>query len=167
MNIHGVNPSSSPTSSAGRRRAAEPSGAKWLAHHARELNAYVTEGMRTLSNVEETELSSRKITWVESIKTHFKKIKHRIIVAFCSMRLHCHFYLDDDTRKELKRSVRQAENELKILDSEQQRMNNVERMKEQLEDGEYGKAAKSAFEAGCHGLREGFCKMRKNIAGNQ
>lgn len=164
MHIHGVDPYGPKTSPAGRRGAAEfRSGTERLARHARELNAYVTEGMRTPSNTEDTELSSRTVSWMESIKTHFKKIKHRIIIAVCNMRLHCHFYTDDDTRRELKRSVRESERELNILDSEQQRKFHVNQLKEELDDGRIGEAARHALQAGCQGVREFFHKFQKDV----
>ena len=164
MHIHGVNPYGPTTPPAGRRGAAElRSGTERLARHARELNAYVTEGMRTPSNTEDTELSSRTVSWMESIKTHFKKIKHRIIIAVCNMRLHCHFYVDDDTRRELKRSVRESERELKILDSEQQRKFHVNQLREELDDGRIGEAAKHAFQAGVQGMRNLFHEFQKGL----
>lgn len=164
MHIHGVNPYRPDTPPAGRRGAAElRSGTERLARHARELNAYVTEGMRTPSNTEDTELSSRTVSWMESIKTHFKKIKHRIIIAVCNMRLHCHFYIDDDTRRELKRSVRKSERELNILDSEQQRKFHVNQLREELDDGRIGEAAKHALQAGCQGVREFLHKFQKDV----
>ena len=164
MHIHSVNSYGSATPPAVRRGAAElRSGTGRLARHARELNAYVTEGMRTPSNTEDTELSSRTVSWMERIKTHFKKIKHRIIIAVCNMRLHCHFYIDDDTRRELKRSVRKSERELNILDSEQQRKFHVNQLREELDDGRIGEAAKHALQAGCQGVREFLHKFQKDV----
>ena len=164
MHIPGVNQYGSTTPPAGRRGAAElRSGTERLARHARELNAYATEGMRTPSNTEDTELSSRTVSWMESIKTHFKKIKHRIIIAVCNMRLHCHFYIDDDTRRELKRSVRESERELKILDSEQQRKYHFNQLREELEDGRIREAATHALQAGRQGVLELFHKFQKEV----
>ena len=141
---------SSTHSVGGGRAEGLRSSAQRLANNARKLN-HATEG--TPSNIEDTELSSRKVAWVENIKIHLKIIKQRIIIAFCNMRLHCHFYCDENTCKELKRTVREAEVELKILDSEQRRRIHVNKMKKELEDGEYVKAGIQAVQAGFHRVR--------------
>lgn len=173
LTFHGTDSHSSCSSSSsspysvGRGGAAGLcSSAARLGRNARELN-YVTEGIRTPSNIEETELSSRKVAWVENIKIHLKKFKHRIIIAFCNMRLHCHFYSDDDTRKELKRTVRESQAELNILDSEQRRRIHVNQMREELEDRRYLEAGKHALRAGYHGAREGWRRLWKNVPENE
>ena len=137
------------------------SGAASLASNARKLNS--TEGLRSPSNTEETELSSRIVAWMENIKTHFEKLKHRIIIAVCKMRLHCHFYLDEDTRRELKQSVRVSERELRILDSEQQCKFHVNQSREEFEDGRLGEATKHALQAGIEGMRNLFHEFQKDL----
>ena len=160
--IYGTSSSSSSTYSVGRGGAAGLcSGAASLASNARKLNP--TEGLRSPSNTEETELSSRIVAWMENITTHFKKIKHRIIIAVCNMRLHCHFYLDGDTRRELKKSVEESKRELRILDSEQQRKFHVNQLREELDDGRIGEAAKHAFQAGVQGMRNLFHEFQKGL----
>ena len=134
---------------------------------AHRLSTPPTEGLRGDRKTEDTELSSRKVVWLEKVTRCLKKIKHRFVIAFNSMRLQCHFYTDPETRKELKQSISASKIELGILDGEQKRKKNIEQMREEFQDGRYAKAAGHVLEAGCHGVSEAVLKLQKHIIGDQ
>ncbi|MBO9492584.1 hypothetical protein J7438_00535 [Thalassotalea sp. G20_0] len=83
------------------------------------------------------DLSKRKIVWLE-------KFKHHLNIFACKVSLKLHFYRGQEARAALKKSRDESKSELAILTNEEAMKTNTSKMKEELEDRQYLKAAKRA-----------------------
>ncbi|MBO9479917.1 hypothetical protein [Salinisphaera sp. G21_0] len=83
------------------------------------------------------DLSKRKIVWLE-------KFKHYFNIFTCNVSLKLHFYRSQEARAALKKSRDESKSELAILTNEEAMKTNTSKMKEELEDRQYLKAAKRA-----------------------
>ncbi|WP_066016522.1 hypothetical protein [Endozoicomonas atrinae] len=100
------------------------------------------------------DLSSRKIVWLE-------KVKHYLNIFFCNVLLKLHIYRDQEERVALKESIDVSKNELNELNNKEARQQNVAKMKEELEDGQYVEAARRAKDAGKAAFGEGKSRLWK------
>ncbi len=137
--------------------------AEAFSRNAEQLNGRTTRGMQEARKTQEIPLSSRKVAWVEKVKIHLQKIKHRVIIGFNNMRLFCHFYSGQQNRAELKRSIDISKRQLEILNNQQDCRDNIQRARENFEDGQYKAAAKDACRAIVAGAREGFGRVANQL----
>ena len=104
--------------------------------------------------VDGKDLSSRKIVWLE-------KVKHYLNIFACNVLLKLHIYRDQEERADLKESINDSKNELNKLNNKEARQQNVAKMKEELEDGQYVEAARRAKDAGKAAFGEGKSRLWK------
>ncbi len=117
------------------------------------------------SGPEEKSLFSRKVTWMEKIAVQLQRFKHKITIGFNNFRLSCHLYKGPEERSALKRTIDVEQSELNYLNNMINAQDNLEKARENYEDGNYvsalgdgANAAAAALKAGFHNVAAEFKK---------
>ena len=139
----------------------------------RELNQQTVEvtspkkvdSTEASSGPEEKSLFSRKVTWMEKIVVQLQRFKHKITIGFNNFRLSCHLYKGREERSALKRAIDVEQSELDYLNNKINAEANLEKARENFEDGNYvsalgdgANAAAAALKAGFHNVAADFKK---------
>ena len=138
-----------------------------------ELNQKVVEAKsqkkvdstEAFSEPEEKSLFSRKVAWMEKIAVQLQRFKHKITIGFNNFRLSCHLYKGREERRELKRTIDVVQSELDYLNNRINAEANLDKARENFEDGNYRTAfgngvtaAAAALKAGLHNVAADFKK---------
>ena len=138
-----------------------------------ELNQQVVEAKspkkvdstEAFSGPEEKSLFSRKVTWMEKIAVQLQRFKHKVTIGFNNFRLSCHLYKGREERRELKRTIDAEQSELDYLNNRINAEANLDKARENFEDGNYRtafgngvSAAAAALKAGLHNVAADFKK---------
>lgn len=123
------------------------------------------DSTEAFSGPEEKSLFSRKATWVEKIAVQLQRFKHKITIGFNNFRLSCHLYKGPEERSALKRTIDVEQSELNYLNNMINAQDNLEKARENYEDGNYvsalgdgANAAAAALKAGFHNVAAEFKK---------
>ena len=93
------------------------------------------------SKIDGKDIFSRKTVLLE-------KFKHRFIIIACNIRLTFNCYLDQEQRAALKHSRDASKAQLQILNGEKTRDKHFSKAREEMEDGQYVRAADNFMEGG-------------------
>ena len=117
------------------------------------------------SGPQEKSLFSRKVSWMEKIAVQLQRFKHKITIGFNNFRLSCHLYKGREERSALKRTIDVEQSELDYLNNKINAEANLEKARENFEDGNYvsalgdgANAAAAALKAGFHNVAADFKK---------
>lgn len=137
----------------------------------RELNQQTVEvtspkkvdSTEASSGPQEKSLFSRKVTWMEKIAVQLQRFKHKITIGFNNFRLSCHLYKGREERSALKRTIDVEQSELDYLNNKINAEANLEKARENFEDGNYVSALGDGANAAAAALKAGFHNVAADL----